>query len=72
MDERQKLQLKAAIGLAEDVKTADQILEDRTGFKTFTEKKAFLQSFCDCDVPDVDKLIYEHWLSSLQKRFKGL
>lgn len=72
MTEREKLQLKAAIGLAEDVKSADQILEERTGLKTFAEKRAFLQAFCDCDVPDVDKLVYEHWLSSLQKRFKGL
>lgn len=72
MDEPQKQQLKAAIGLAEDIKTADKILEERTGLKTFAEKRAFLSGFCDCDVPDVDKLIYEYWLSSLQKRFKGL
>lgn len=72
MDERQKLQLKAAIGLAENIKEADCILEERTGLKTFAEKKAFLHSFCDCDIPDVDKLIYEHWLSSLQRRFKQL
>lgn len=72
MNNRERLQLKAAIGLAENVKTADQILEEQTGLKTFTEKRAFLQSFCDCDVPDVDKLVYEHWLSSLQRRFKEL
>lgn len=75
MDERQKLQLKAAIGLAENIKEADCILEERTGLKTFAEKKAFLESFCHCDMTDVDhvdQLIYEHWLSNLQKRFKEL
>lgn len=72
MDDAKKLRLKADIAVARSPEEADAILEAQIGLQTYSERKAFLQALCDCDEPDVDKLILYHWLARLQDRFKEL
>lgn len=72
MDEKEKLQLKAQIGLATSIEEANRILEDTTGLKTASEKTCFLKGMCNLEDVDIDELVYKDYLSQVMSKFEKL